>query len=160
MKRLLITVAVAAALVSPVVAAPAHAEDVTVTITGVTARGGEILIALQTKDEYLQPRGSYGVKAASPAATGTVTVTSPGVAPGTYSVSVLHDENMDGTMAMAANGMPKEGWAMLNGDKLRAAPTFDATSFAVGNAPVVVAVWGLGRGGRGAWCGRYGCCVG
>lgn len=145
MKRLLITVAVAAALAlpvlaSPVLAAPAFAEDVTITITGVHPRGGEILVALQTKDEYLQPRGSYGAKAASPAANGTVTVTIPGVAPGAYSVSVLHDENGDGAMAMQANGMPKEGWAMLNGDKLRAAPTFDATSFAVGAAPVKLTV--------------------
>ena len=136
MKRLLITLTAAAALSATVLASPAVAEDVTVTITGVHARGGEILVALQTKDEYLQPRGSYGAKAASPAADGSVTVTIPGVAPGMYSVSVLHDENSDGTMAMAANGMPKEGWAMVNGDKLRAAPTFDATSFTVGTAPV------------------------
>lgn len=140
MKRLLITFVLAAALSTPVLAAPASAEDVTVTITGVTARGGDILVALQTRDEFLQPRGAYGAKAASPAANGTVTVTIPGVAPGTYSVSVLHDENTDGTMSMAANGMPKEGWAMLNGDTLRAAPTFDATSFTVGNAPVKLTV--------------------
>ena len=68
MKRLLITLTAAAALSATVLASPAVAEDVTVTITGVHARGGEILVALQTKDEYLQPRGSYGAKTASPAA--------------------------------------------------------------------------------------------
>ncbi len=135
MKRLLTSAVLALA-----VAAPALAEDVHVTINGVHARGGDILVALQTKDEYLQPRGSYGVKTASPTKDGTVTVTIPDVAPGTYSLSVLHDEDRDGTMALAANGMPKEGWAMINGETLRAAPTFDLTSFTMGAAPANLTV--------------------
>lgn len=135
MKRLLTSAVLALA-----VAAPALAEDVYVTINGVHARGGDILVALQTKDEYLQPRGSYGVKIVSPTKDGTVTVTIPDVAPGAYSLSVLHDEDKDGAMAMAANGMPKEGWAMINGETLRAAPTFDLTSFTMGAAPANLTV--------------------
>lgn len=142
MKRLVLPLAV---LVSA--AAPAFADDVQVTISGVQARGGEILVALQTKEEFMQPRGSYGVKAASPAANGTVTVTIPGVAPGVYSLSVLHDENGDGQMAMAPSGMPKEGWAMKDGEKLRGAPTFDHASFNVGAAPVSLNVQMLYFGG-------------
>lgn len=130
MKRLILPIALAAAL-----AGPAFAEDVTVTIAGVKAKGGDVLVALQTEAEYLQPRGTYGAKAAAPAKDGTVTVTLHNVKPGAYSVSVLHDENSDMQMKMA-NGMPAEGWSMKNADQLRAAPTFAETSFAVAAAPV------------------------
>ena len=34
---------------------------------GVEARGGNVLVSLQTEAEYLQPRGTYGAKAAAPA---------------------------------------------------------------------------------------------
>lgn len=146
MKRLILPLTCLAVL-GTAAAAPAFADDVKVTITGVHARGGDILVALQTQDEFLQPRGSYGVKAASPASDGTVTVTIPGVAPGVYSVSVLHDENRDGTMSLAPNGMPKEGWAMKDGEKLRGAPTFDQAKFTVGAAPVSLNVQMLYFGG-------------
>jgi uncharacterized protein (DUF2141 family) len=43
---------------------------------------------------------------------------------------VLHDEDSDGQMKL--NGyMPAEGWAMVNGDTLRATPTFDQVKFTV-----------------------------
>ena len=41
-------------------AAPAMAEDVTVTLTGVQARGGVILATLQTEAQFMQPAGTYG----------------------------------------------------------------------------------------------------
>lgn len=130
MKRLVLPIALAAALT-----APAFAEDVTVTIAGVKAKGGNVLVSLQTEAEFMQPRGTYGAKVAAPAQDGTVTVTLHDVKPGTYSVSVLHDENSDMQMKMA-NGMPAEGWSMKNADQLRAAPTFAETSFTVATAPV------------------------
>ena len=130
MNRLILPIALAAVL-----AAPAFAEDVTVTIAGVEARGGDVLVSLQTEADYLQPRGTYGARIAAPAKDGNVTVTLHDVEPGTYSVSVLHDENSDNQMKMA-NGMPAEGWSMKNADQLRAAPTFAQTSFTVAAAPV------------------------
>ena len=118
--------------------APAFAEDVTVTLTGVKAAGGEILVSLQTQDQFLKPAGTYGAKAAAPAKDGTVTLVIKGVAPGTYSMSALHDQNNDRQMAMGANGMPGEGWAMHNGTMLQAAPTWGDVSFVVGAAPVAL----------------------
>lgn len=110
-------------------AAPAFAEDVTVTITGVQARGGELLAALQTHDQFLKPAGAYGEIVENPTA-GTVTVTLTDVAPGDYSLSVLHDTDGDRQMKMRGP-MPAEGWAMNNGDTLRATPVWDQVKFTV-----------------------------
>lgn len=117
-----------------VACAPAFAEDVTVTLTGVKA-GGELLGSLQTRDEFMQPRASHGA-VAKPVSAGTVVLVFKDVAPGEYAMSVLHDMDGDRDMKRAASGMPEEGWAMRNAAALRAAPTFDAVSFKVDAAPV------------------------
>jgi uncharacterized protein (DUF2141 family) len=118
-----------AAVAALSLAAPAFAGDVTVTLTGVQARGGVLLAALQTQGEFMQPSGTYGERVVDPAS-GAVRVTFRNVAPGDYALMVLHDADSDGQMAM--NGyMPAEGWAMVNGDTLRATPTFDQVKFTV-----------------------------
>ena len=110
-------------------AAPAMAEDVTVTLTGVQARGGVILATLQTEAQFMQPAGTYGERITDPAS-GAVRVTFRNVAAGDYALMVLHDEDGDGQMKL--NGyMPAEGWAMVNGDTLRGTPTFDQVKFTV-----------------------------
>ncbi len=119
----------AVAALSCAIAAPALAEDVTVTLTGVQARGGQLLAALQTHDQFLQPAGAYGEIVRNPAA-GTLTLTFRDVRPGEYSLSVLHDVDGDERMKLEG-GMPAEGWAMVHGDTLRAAPTWDQVKFSV-----------------------------
>ena len=118
-----------AAVAALSLAAPALAEDVTVTLTGVQARGGVLLATLQTQGQFMQPAGAYGERIAGPAA-GVVRVRFRDVAPGDYALMVLHDEDSDGQMKL--NGyMPAEGWAMVNGDALRGPPTFDLVKFTV-----------------------------
>jgi uncharacterized protein (DUF2141 family) len=117
------------------VSGAASAEDVKVTLTGVKA-GGEVLVALQTKDEFLMPKGAYGAKAEAKA--GTMTLTLKDVKPGAYSVSVLHDQDGDNLMKRGPDGMPQEGWAMKNAAQLRGFPTWDVVSFEVGKAPVAI----------------------
>ena len=126
MLKILSLTAVAATLI----AAPAMAGDVNLTLTGVQARGGDLLAALQTRDQFMQHAGAYGERIATPPA-GTVRVTFHDVAPGDYSLSVLHDEDGDHDMKMGADGRPEEGWAMLNGQALRGRPTFDQVKFTV-----------------------------
>ena len=118
-----------AALATACLAGPALAGDVTVTLTGVQARGGSLLAALQTQDQFLQPAGAYGDRVRDPRA-GTVRVTFRNVTPGDYSFSALHDADGDGQMKMEG-AMPAEGWGMVNGDTLRAAPTWDQVKFTV-----------------------------
>lgn len=119
-------------------AAPALAEDVVVTLTGVEARGGAMLVSLQTRGQFMQPTAAHGERIERPAA-GVLRVTFRDVAPGDYALSVLHDEDGDGRMKL--NGyMPAEGWAMLNGETLRATPTFDQVKFAVPAAGAAITV--------------------
>ena len=118
-----------AAVAALSLAAPAMAEDVTVTLTGVQARGGVLLASLQTRGEFMQASAAHGERIERPAA-GTVRLTFHGVAPGDYALMVMHDEDSDGQMKL--NGyMPAEGWAMLNADALRGPPTFDLVKFTV-----------------------------
>jgi uncharacterized protein (DUF2141 family) len=111
-------------------AAPAFAEDLTIKLLGVEARGGKILVAVYTQAEF-QKKPAYTAMADAPAKKGDVTVTIKDVAPGTYSFSALHDENGDMKMKINPNGMPGEGWSAVNGDFLRGPPTFEDTKFTV-----------------------------
>lgn len=127
MKTSLIALAAVAALTAT--AGSAFAGDVTVTLTGVQARGGELLVGLQTPAQFLKHEGAYGARISDPAA-GTRTLTLHDVAPGDYSITALHDADGDKDMTMA-NGRPAEGWGMLHGETLRATPTFDQVKFTV-----------------------------
>jgi uncharacterized protein (DUF2141 family) len=111
-------------------AAPAFAEDLTIKLLGVEARGGKVLVAVYTQAEF-QKKPAYTAMADAPAKKGEVVVTIKNVAPGTYSFSALHDENGDMQMQRNPNGMPAEGWSAVNGDFLRGPPTFDDTKFVV-----------------------------
>ena len=117
------------AIASVAVAAPALAGDVTITLTGVQARGGDLLVGLQTAPQFMKHEGAYGQVIAEPTA-GTKTITLHDVAPGDYSVSALHDVDGDRMMKLV-DGRPGEGWALLHGETLRATPTFDQVKFTV-----------------------------
>lgn len=127
-----------AAVAALSLAAPAMAGDVTVTLTGVQARGGVLLAALQTLGQFMQPAGAYGERVADPA-TGVVRVTFRNVAAGDYALMVLHDEDGDGQMKMDGY-MPGEGWAMINGDALRGPPAFDQVKFSVAASGAALSV--------------------
>ncbi|MDQ0464803.1 uncharacterized protein (DUF2141 family) [Caulobacter ginsengisoli] len=110
-------------------AGQALAGDVTVTLTGVQAKGGQVLVSLQKRDQFMQPTAAYGTKA--PATAGDMTVTIKDVAAGDYAVVVMHDEDSNFQMAMADNGMPKEGWSMSGSPSMTSKPTFDEVKVAV-----------------------------
>lgn len=121
-------IALAAAAVATFAAGAAFAGDVTVTLSGVQARGGTVYGSLQTKDQFMRHSAAYGVSAQVTAA-GTVTLTFHDVAPGEYAFMAMHDENGDHQMNMAASGMPAEGFAMSGPQGY---PVFDTAKFTVG----------------------------
>jgi uncharacterized protein (DUF2141 family) len=52
------------------------------------------------------------------------------IAPGTYALAVIHDENRDGELATNWMGVPKEGYGFSNDAKgTLGAPSFEAASF-------------------------------
>lgn len=119
-----------ACLALSAVAAPAFAEDVTVTLTGVEARGGQLMAVLNTQATFM--RGADYTATASGDAAGTVTLTFHDVAPGEYSLMVMHDANGNGSFDMSPSGMPAEGFAFSSkGQPLMGPPTFQGLKFTV-----------------------------
>lgn len=125
-----------AALTTLALGGVAHAQTVTITLTGVEARGGQILATLQSEADFMQPRGAGSARVDAPANGGPVTITFENIPAGNYAFSAFHDANSDYQMQREASGYPQEGWAMSNGAALRGPPAFAQVSFAVGNAPV------------------------
>lgn len=124
-----LAISLAATVAALLAAGAAQAGDVTVTLTGVQARGGQVLVTLQTRDQFMQTAG-FGQRVEAPAA-GPLTVTFIDVPPGDYALSAFHDENADYQMQSSPMGVPTEGWAMSNGDRLMAAPTFDVVKVSI-----------------------------
>ena len=125
MKTLLLSAIAALGL-----ATAAHAGDVTVHVHGVQARPGTLLLALQSRAQFMQPAMTNGGAKKDPAA-GEETFVLHNVPAGDYAISVFHDEHGDYHMKLDANGRPLEGWAISRfqgGHK----PTFDEACVHVG----------------------------
>lgn len=110
-------------------AAPAGgAGSVTVTVNGVAANGGPVLVALQDSSNFAQAAASYS---ATVQPTGTsVTATITGVAPGSYAAAVVQDTNGDGTLTLGDTG-PTESWGLSGTAQTTGAPMFEPAAFQV-----------------------------
>lgn len=114
-------------------AAPALAQDVTVTLRGVEARGGEVKAVLNTSATFM--RGADYTATASGDKAGNLVLTFHNVAPGEYALMVMHDANGNDRFDMSPSGMPAEGFAFSSGGvPLMGPPTFGALKFTVGAA--------------------------
>lgn len=112
-------------------------QDVGVTATGLRSSKGQILACLTARPDAF-PDCSKDPKALSAivAAGLTVRFAFRDVAPGTYAISLLHDENGNGK-ADKALILPKEGFGFSRDAKLRMGPPrFAAAAFTVGSDPV------------------------
>jgi uncharacterized protein (DUF2141 family) len=131
------TLKAAALLSAAMMAAPALAGPVTVSLDNVEPGSGPIHVTVQTEGDFMQPRQTAGQIVRADGR--TVTVALGDVPPGDYAVSVWHDRNGNGQFDRAADGMPLDGWAVsLNvpAATLRAAPTFAQARVSVTSAPL------------------------
>ena len=129
----------AALLIGAGMASAAMAADVTVTLTGVQAKGGQMLVSLQTAGEFMKPEGHFGSIAAGDV-TGDETVVVRNVPPGEYAVMVLHDADGDMQMARQTDGKPREGWGMSGQWTRGHRPTFTEVKITVPAAGTAVTV--------------------
>lgn len=125
MKTIIAGLTLAAALAA---AGAASAGDLVVELTGVEARPGKLFATLDTKDTFFRPGGR--LQQVDPQA-GVTKVVYKDLPAGEYSFMLFHDENQDGKMAMSPSGMPGEGWALSNADKMMGPPTFEVMKFTV-----------------------------
>lgn len=117
-------------------AVPASAATLTVEVDGVRSAGGRLHVSVQTREQFMRAEGVAGGVVETPRA-GTHRFTYE-VPEGQYAVSVWHDDNGNGAFDSDDRHLPLDGWAMVNGDRIRAEPTFDEVKTVVGAGPATV----------------------
>ena len=110
-------------------AGAAQAVPVTIELHSVQDRGGPLYVQIQTEDQFMTQQALAEDMVQDPEA-GTITFDFD-LPPGRYALSVWHDDNQNNTFDFNEYGTPADGWAMINGVTLRAAPTFAVNSFEV-----------------------------
>jgi uncharacterized protein (DUF2141 family) len=75
------------------------------------------------------------------ATTGDIKVVFDNVPPGTYAVSVIHDENENGELDSGMFGVPKEGFGFAN-DAMGTfgPPGFEKASIIIGEGPKIISI--------------------
>jgi uncharacterized protein (DUF2141 family) len=131
MKRLFLAAAGAFAI-----AAPAYAASLTVDLDGVRSAGGTLFVSVQTRQEFMQERGTAGSVVTSPQA--GAHRFSFDVPAGEYAVSVWHDDNGNGRFDKNDRHIPLDGWAMTNSQALRGEPSFDQVRTRIDAGPAAV----------------------
>ena len=117
-------------------------DSLVVVIEGVRSEEGQILVGLFASAEGF-PGSVEGSRAGEvlAARTPSVTVEFPDLEPGTYAISVLHDENGNSTMERDFMGRPSEGWTVSNDARGRfGPPSFEdaAVNYRGGRATLTV----------------------
>ena len=131
-------------------ARPASAGELVVVIRGVPAAEGELQVELYgVQQRATFPYAEHGVVAEARVDARTLTapelqatVSFPGLAPGSYAVSVIHDANGNGDIDLNAFGIPTEGWGFSNDARATfGPPSFDAAAVHVGaDAPARIEI--------------------
>lgn len=113
------------------------AQDVSVTVTDLRSADGQVLACLTAKPKaFPDCDKDPNAKSVTVKAGDVVKFTFRDVKPGTYAISLLHDENANGK-ADKALMIPKEGFGFSRDAKIRMGPPkFDAAAFTVGSTPV------------------------
>ncbi len=111
----------------------AFAGDVTVKVSGFKNQNGQAIVYLwKAPDGFPAKTEQAAVSKMVPIQGTSVTVVFSDVAPGTYAVSVTHDENGNGKMDTGFMGKPKEGYGASNNPQNKlSAPSFDQCKFTV-----------------------------
>lgn len=127
----------------PATGSDAVGTDISVEITGLRSARG-IVRACLTSQRRGFPKcaeSSGDRSAATPASANPVTFNFTGIAPGTYAIAVVHDENSNGRIDRALLLMPKEGFGFSRDAPVRMGPPrFEAAAFEVGARPVHQAI--------------------
>ena len=116
-----------------VVAGPASAARIIVTIDGLHSAQGNVFIGLYaTPSKFLNGNQSDAMRKVR-ASTGPITVTFDNLPPGTYAVGAYHDENGNDHLDTDFIGLPIEGYALSNGVRaILSKPTFQQAAFTIG----------------------------
>jgi len=105
------------------------AATLTVDIKGVRAQSGLVLVSVLGSAEAWQgqakPAGQNGAKPSGDA----LRFEFPDLAPGSYAVKVMHDENGNGKLDSNFVGMPTEGYGFSNNPRVMRPATYEEARF-------------------------------
>lgn len=102
----------------------------TLTIENIISSEGNVLTALHSEETFMKGPGIQNKM--EKAKKGSISVEFKNIAPGTYALSALHDENENQKMDFEDNGMPKEKYAMSGTNNKMGPPSFSDVNFEVG----------------------------
>ena len=104
-------------------AAPAHAGEVVVSVTGLRSAKGVVRACLTAREDVfpkcIKDAASHRLVVS---ASGKVELHFTGVKPGNYAIALLHDENNNGKADRAMGMMPKEGYGFSRDAPVNMAP--------------------------------------
>jgi uncharacterized protein (DUF2141 family) len=130
---------IAAAVLAPAPAAGSTAGvEVVVEVTGLRNTRGTVLACL-TEERRRFPScndDTLSHRLSAPAST-TLVLRFHDIAPGTYAIALLHDENGNGRADRALSMIPREGFGFSRDAPVRMGPpSFDSAAISVGTSPV------------------------
>lgn len=108
----------------------AYAGDLKIELTDLRNNKGNIAVAIY-KDEasFKDNKVNDAPYTMLLAASGSRTLTLHDLPGGTYAISILHDEDKDGTLDETDRGFPTEGYGYSNNVGKMSAPSFKKASF-------------------------------
>jgi uncharacterized protein (DUF2141 family) len=120
----------AAAIISfPVLAVPATAGDVSITVTGAVPNGSRVFVALCSNS--LEPSSCH-IGESKMAQTPTVKFAFANVEPARYAILAFQDLEGTGILERSKLGLPLEPFALSNNAGRTGKPTFEAAAVTVG----------------------------
>jgi len=135
-----VTATLFAAAALPLLAVPAssqsHGVDVVVDVTNLRNTHGTIMACLTDEAErFPRCRDDTRSHRLSIPANGSLVLRFHDVAPGTYAIALLHDENNNGRADRALSMIPREGFGFSRDAPVRMGPpTFAAAAITVGTS--------------------------
>ena len=122
----------AVGLFALIAALPAESAELVVKVEGLRSREGVVRLALYDKADGFAKRGHQITSGAVTAANGRVVYRFHELAPGTYAVTLYHDENANDKFDYTWIGLPDEGYGFSNGARaVLGAPAFKDAAIAV-----------------------------
>ncbi|MEM8919176.1 MAG: DUF2141 domain-containing protein [Pseudomonadota bacterium] len=127
------TVPLGGATANQAAVAPVMAATLDISITNLRSQKGDILVCLSNNPKYFPDcRKDDQARKLKVAATKASNISITDVAPGTYAVALVHDENANGKMDMRLF-LPREGFGFSRNPKIgMGPPKFKSAQFTVG----------------------------
>jgi uncharacterized protein (DUF2141 family) len=122
------------ALVAALIGISAHtnAATLTINITEIQKPTGKLMIKLVNSAQAYDGKAEASAKRMIEVSSkDNVSLQFADLAPGSYAVMIMHDENSNGKLDSNILGIPKEAYGFSNNPHVMRQPTFDETKFQV-----------------------------